>query len=155
MADIPQDPVAAPVPVQAGPIERAIYAFVAHRMSLWMWISIAIGVAIYFLAQHMIQVALFKLGLITIASYLGYWIARFLERGERPHEFFMQAEMLRVQARELAATTTNADERDRAKDDKVGGFLTDAYNLQRQGEAIMYRRTAIVCASLLASALGG
>jgi hypothetical protein len=126
---------------QEGVLERAILALVSHRMSLWLWVSVALLVAIFFLARHMIGVALFKLALMTIAMYVGYAGSLAIEgalgfgkRRMRPHEY--QAE-----AAQLRADHGNADPR--------------AWELDQIAAWMLLRRTIIVAAALLASALGG
>lgn len=118
-------------PANLGKIESAIVGLFAHRMSLWLWASVAGLVALYFLARHMVGVVGFKVVLMTIAGYLGYWISRLLERGQRPHVLYDRGE-------QLAGTDPIA---------------ADAY-FQR-ADALALRRTLVVAACLVASALGG
>jgi hypothetical protein len=113
------------------------------RMGLWLWMSIALLGLIWFLAPHMVKVAAYKLALITIAAYIAYWISRGLEGGVRPHQL----------EREAAQSEENV------RFGKIGRPLADhvmtqAGNLRRAAEAIRVRRCYIVCACMIAVALG-
>lgn len=112
-------------------LERFILGLVAHRMSLWFWLTLAGVVAIWFVAAHQVNVLLWKAVLLTSAAYLGYWIARQLEKGKRPHEIFEEARLVGVEG--------DADRR---------------FQLESLADSMLKRRTAIICAAMLASALG-
>lgn len=59
----------------------------AGRMSLWLWVTVAlVGVAAV-LAPLQLMVMLSKLVLVTLAAWLGYWIDRAMFPYARPHEF--------------------------------------------------------------------
>lgn len=122
-------------------LDVVLAEFITHRMSLWLWISVAIAAAIFFLARHMLGVALFKLGLITIASYVGYWISRALE-SQRPTDLLALA--------------------DQVRNDPLGTGYPDvatacerAWQLEQLAANVCMRRGWIVAACLIAAAMGG
>lgn len=121
--------------------------FITHRMSLWLWISVAIAAAIFFLARHMLGVALFKLGLITIASYVGYWVSRALE-SQRPTDLLDQAAALRAGPGPTPANPLG-DNPPSPQD------LERAWQLEQLAANVCMRRGWIVAACLIASAMGG
>lgn len=126
-------------PVSNSPVERVLLALAGHRMSLWLWISVALLVAIFFLARHMIGVVVFKLSLLTIAGYVGYGLSLAVEgclkhgedRARRPHEY-------RADARQALAA----------------GNAERGWQLEQLAAAMLWRRAMIVSACLLAAALG-
>lgn len=118
--------------VEASKLERLLIGLVLHRMSLWLWLSVALAIAIFYFARHMLGVMLFKLALMTMAGYLGYWVARALERGHRPHE---------LQERAQGALEDGSGER--------------AWQLEQLAAQASMRRVLIVAACLVASAMGG
>lgn len=70
------------------------------RMGWWLWITIALVVGVAFLARHMLTVLLWKATLLTLAAYLGYFVARHAEkRSGRPHELLEQAALMSDSAR--------------------------------------------------------
>lgn len=121
-------------------IEQALVTLVAHRNSWWLWLSVVLMVAIYFLARHMVGVALFKLALLTIAMYVGYVGSLAMEgaigsaanRRKRPHEYMADADAAR------------------AAGDKERGWQLDQF-----AAAMLWRRAMIVSAAMLAVAMGG
>jgi hypothetical protein len=126
-------------------LEEAIKGVFIHRNSWWLWLSIALMVGIWYLARHMVSVALFKLALITIATYVGYLASLAMEgalgigkgRRQRPHELMADAAALR------AASPSSARANDRA------------WELDQLAAAMLWRRAMIVCGAMIASALGG
>jgi len=54
------------------------------RMSFWLYVSLALAVAILFTAPHLLPVTLYKLSLITSGAWLGYWLDRSLFPYARP-----------------------------------------------------------------------
>lgn len=121
-----------------------------HRMSLWLWISLGLLVAIYFLARHMVSVALYKLALITIGGYVGYVLSLALEgtlgfpgkRRFRPHELQAFGHACR---KEATAKTIAA----RAE------LLEHAWQYELTAIHMLWRRAVIVGAVLIAAAMGG
>jgi hypothetical protein len=122
-----------------------LQALVAPRMGLWLWLSIALAVLIWFLAPHMVKVSTYKLSNITIAAYLGYWLARALEGGRRPHE-------LEAQAR--AALETPWPRGSITEKEFWGQQYTIAHELRREANQIRWRRVAIVAVCIIGAALG-
>jgi hypothetical protein len=114
------------------------------RMGTWLLISILLTLGIYLVAPHMLKVAAFKLSLITIAAYVGYWLSRAVERGARPHELITRAGTIEVSD---AFQGGRGEDRQRAARD-------EAYELRKQANQIMWRRTALICACMIAAALG-
>lgn len=143
----------APQPVVQGPLERGITLLVAHRMSMWLWVSIALSVAIFFVARHMLSVLLWKVVLLTIAGYIGYTLSLAIEgalalrgdnRRKRPHEIQQEALELRAAAATMpedSAAAAIARER--------------AWQLEQMAVNMLWRRSMIVSAALIASAMGG
>lgn len=107
-------------------------SLIVPRMGLWLYASIALLAALYLIAPHMAQVVLFKLCLITVAAWLGYWISRALERGRRPHEL-----------------------KEHAFQHRENGRPERADHLEARAELLLLRRTIIVAAAMIAAALGG
>lgn len=119
-----------------------------HRMSAWLWISIALLSAVRYFAPHMIGVALYKLTLITIGGYLGYVLSLAVEgalgitnRRRRPHEYRALAREHRLAAESKTAAA------------KAEG-LARAWELDQQANQMLMRRAIVVAAVLIASALG-
>jgi hypothetical protein len=136
-------------------LDTILHAFFLHRMSLWLWISVALLVAIFFLARHMIGVALFKLALMTIAMYVGYAGSLAVEgalglrassRRKRPHEYQADAQDFRDCA---DGVDEGMSDMDRAT------ARGRAWELDQLAAAMLWRRAMIVSAALIASALGG
>lgn len=125
-----------------------ISKILTHRMSLWLWISIGLLIAIYFLARHMVGVVIYKIALITIAGYVGYGLSLAIEgamgraAAKRPHEYRADAAIVRGQANGFTAAS-RAEALDRA------------WQLEQLAAWMLWRRAAIVAAVLVASALGG
>ena len=132
MAEIPPNLDPMPDEPKLGKLESLLVGVFAHRMSIWLWGSVAGLVALFVLARHMVGVVGFKVVLLTTAGYLGYWISRMLERGQRPHQLMNDA----AQAR-------------------AGGDLERAWQLEQLAANLSMRRSWIVSACLIASALGG
>lgn len=59
----------------------------AGRMSLWLWVTLALVAVVAIVAPLQIMVMLSKLVLVTLAAWLGYWIDRAMFPYARPHEF--------------------------------------------------------------------
>ncbi len=57
----------------------------AARMSPWLLAGLAATALIAVLAPHQIGVTLYKLSLVLLAAWLGYWIDRGLFPYARPH----------------------------------------------------------------------
>lgn len=120
-----------------------------HRMGLWLWISIALLVAIFFLSRHAINVTLYKIALITIAGYIGYMLSLAIEgcvkvgpaQRKRPHEMQQEAALLRGRAERL-----KMPEKFEAHD--------RAWQLEQLAVHMLWRRSVVVGAVLLAAAMG-
>lgn len=69
--------------------QRLSFLFRA-RMVAWLWISIALAVAIGVTAPHQLPVSLYKLSLITSAAWVGYWIDRSLFPYARPDAYLVK-----------------------------------------------------------------
>lgn len=130
---------------EAAPLPPASAIF-GHRMSLWLYASIVGLVLLFFFARHMVGVVGFKVVLLTVAGYLGYWISRALERGQRPHQLLEEAAKLRSTLDSLQPHVA---------DDLGAGWGALANQLEARADALSLRRTIIVAACLVASALGG
>lgn len=121
-----------------------------HRMGAWLWISVALLVAIYFLARHQIGVAIYKLALITIGGYVGYVLSLALEgtlgfagkRRFRPHELQAFGHACR---KEAGAKTVAA----RAE------LLEHAWQYELAAIHMLWRRAMTVGFVLVAAAMGG
>lgn len=119
---------------------QRITGFVFPRMGLWLWLSIGLIVLIWILAPHMVKVSAYKLSLITIAAYVGYWISRGLEGGVRPHDLERTGRQL------IACSEPDQVQRDLKQ--------SSGYDMLRRAEVVRTRRCYIVCAVMLAVALG-
>lgn len=103
--------------------------FARHRMSLWLWITLLLIVAIGFMAPHMLSVLAWKASLLTMAAYLGYWICRAAEASVgRPHELLEEASAQKDPAR--------------------------SWQLEQLAAAAYQRRAWVISACLIAAALG-
>lgn len=108
------------------------------RMSVWLYVSIALLGAVWYFASHMLGVILFKAVIITICSFLGDKVARAVEASNRrPHELLAEAEALRVGI----VKATPAD-------------IERAWQLEQLAHGIYYRRALIIGACVIAGALG-
>jgi hypothetical protein len=150
MSNKTQKPTESPQP-QLTKIEQVLLAPFVHRNSWWMWLSVFLLVVIYYKARHMVDVALFKLALITIATYVGYLASLAMEgalgfagkkRRKRPHEY--QADALELRA--VAATRPPA---------AGEPALARAWELEQLAAAMLWRRAMIVSAAMIAAAMGG
>jgi hypothetical protein len=54
------------------------------RMAGWLYVSLALALAILLLAPYQLPVTLYKLSLITSGAWLGYWLDRALFPYARP-----------------------------------------------------------------------
>lgn len=68
-------------------LKTGLADLLAGRMSLWLWITVALVAAVAVLAPLQLMVMLSKLVLVTLAAWLGYWIDRAMFPYARPHEF--------------------------------------------------------------------
>lgn len=57
------------------------------RMALWLAVSIALALVVALLAPQQLPVSLYKLSLITTATWVAYWIDRGLFPYARPDRF--------------------------------------------------------------------
>lgn len=131
--------------------EEAIMGVFIHRNSWWLWLSVALLLGIWYLARHMVSVALFKLALITIATYVGYLASLAMEgalglqgkRRQRPHEYQADAQALRD------ALVGNASP-------EMKTFAYErAWQLDQLAAAMLWRRAMLVSAAMIAISLGG
>lgn len=119
---------------------KAVGAIAWPRMGLWFWLSVALIIAIAFLASHMLKVLLWKVALATTMAFLGDKIVRLMERrNARPHELLEEARL--VESGEKPAPDM---------------WFTMPYvtDLRRRADAIYYRRAIVMGAAMLAGALG-
>jgi len=66
---------------------RHLIRFICARMSPWLFVSLALLVAIAVTAPRLLPVSLYKLSLITCAAWVAYWIDRGLFPYARPDAF--------------------------------------------------------------------
>lgn len=112
-------------------VTAGIGRFFAPRMGIWLYLSIAMVVGVWWAAGHMLKILLWKLVLLTIAGFIGDKIARFMEgNAPRPH-----------QLREWA----------RASGEQ--GNLDDAAQLEARANSVLNRRAAIIVGAMIAAAL--
>lgn len=57
-----------------------------HRMGMWLVVSIVLAVVAFGLSPSLLGVTVYKLNLLSIAAWLGYWIDRSLFPYARPSE---------------------------------------------------------------------
>ena len=112
--------------------EKSLLALIGHRMSAWLYLTVALVAAVWFFAPHMLSVLLWKGTLLSIAAYLGYWICRAIEQSSaRPHE---------LQARADSEMSSGDPER--------------AWQLEQLAAASYQRRAWVIAACLIAAAIG-
>lgn len=60
-----------------------------RRLRMWHWCAITVALMglVGWLAPHQLEVTLYKLSLVTLAAWIGYWIDRGLFPYARPHVF--------------------------------------------------------------------
>lgn len=97
------------------------------RMSPWLVITAALVAMVYVIAPAQLEVAGWKLLLLSGAAYLGYWMYRHLYPYARPHELINHA----LEARDPR--------------------ISDIY--AQLAQAAMYCRAIIIAAVVLAAAL--
>lgn len=121
-----------------------------HRMSLWLWLSLALLLAIHRFAPHMVSVVLYKVALITIGGYVGFVLSLALEGAlgfrrapmrYRPHEYQAMARACRAEAQSKVIAA-------RAE------LLALAWQYELLALHMLWRRAGVVAAVLIASALG-
>ncbi len=56
------------------------------RLFLWILITIALTLAVAYLAPYQLTVTLYKISLVSLAAVLGYWIDRAVFPYARPHD---------------------------------------------------------------------
>jgi Cu/Ag efflux pump CusA len=61
------------------------------RMSVWLVVTIVLCVIVAFIARHQLGVTVYKLSLISLGAYIGYWIDRGLSPYARPHDLINKA----------------------------------------------------------------
>lgn len=69
----------------------------ALRLSPWLFATLIMALAIFFLYPHQLGVLLWSLTKLSAGAYLGYWIDRSLFPYARPHQFFSLASLLESQ----------------------------------------------------------
>lgn len=102
------------------------------RMSGWLYVSVGLAVATLFVAPYQFPVTLYKLSLITVGAWLGYWLDRSLFRGAQPGALLEWQQLEDGRAAPLPLTREQAI----------------AY------AAAMLRRALIIAAVVIAVALG-
>jgi hypothetical protein len=113
-------------------LESLLGRAIAPRMWVWLWLSVALVIGVWWVADHMIKVLLWKVVILTVCSFLGDKIARGMENSnERPHELLREAAELRA-----------------------AGFVEAARELWRRADGIYLRRALIISACVIAGALG-
>lgn len=109
------------------------------RMSLWLVASLWLALVIWLLAPQQLPVSVYKLSLITMAAWVGYWIDRGLFPYARPHEYL-------------------EDLNDELVKSYINGCIPIPPRVQRGMEipfaATLLRRAIIIAAVVVAVALG-
>lgn len=62
----------------------AAWAVLHARMAGWLYVSLLFAFAVVAIAPYQLPVTLYKLSLITVAAWLGYWLDRSLFPYARP-----------------------------------------------------------------------
>lgn len=109
---------------------------VRARMAGWLLISLALTIAIWFLAPQQLPVSLYKLSLIACAAWAAYWIDRSLFPYARPDGY------LRHNWRNVMGRT----------DLEADYQVAEGYH--RVFAAAMLRRALIIAAAMISVALG-
>lgn len=108
------------------------------RMMDWLLIALALSVLIFFLYPQQLAVSLYKLNLIAMGGFGGYWLDRSLFPYARPDRFYPKE--------------------DEDEHDIDGGVLKFDLSCQIQNDMLFaiaqIRRALIVAAGMIAIALG-
>ncbi|SIS88140.1 putative holin [Neptunomonas antarctica] len=56
------------------------------RLFFWLLITVALTLAVAYLAPYQLTVTLYKISLVSLAAVLGYWIDRAVFPYARPHQ---------------------------------------------------------------------
>lgn len=114
----------------------------ASRMGIWLLFAVAGLGLVYWLAPQMVKVSLYKLSLLPAAVYVLYWIDRALNE-KRPHAYFEEASALRadIEAQKMPPSARAAN-------------LERADRLEQLGHRRLDRRCWLICAGMIAVALG-
>lgn len=127
-------------------IERALGRIVWPRMSVWLYLSIALLVLVWWFAAPMLKVILYKAVILTLMAFLGDKIARAMEgKGPRPHELVEQAEAMRKQHTDVFGSSG-------PHPPTFENLLAQEY--MRRADAVLYRRAVIIATAMVAGALG-
>jgi hypothetical protein len=123
-------------------IGRALKFLLLPRMGIWLWISVLLLALVWFFAEHMLKVILYKAVLCTLAGFVGDKIARAMEASSRrPHELLQEAE--RLLARSSGRLRADAD-----------ALRARAWQLEQIAQNVYHRRAIVIAAAMIAAALG-
>lgn len=126
----PKKPIVQTSALESG-LGRFLRILFVPRMGVWLWISIVLLIAIWWFAEHMLKVILYKGVLLTLAAFLCDKIARGIERsGKRPHELLQEADAIRARDWERS------------------------WQLEQLAQNVYHRRAIIIAAGMIAAALG-
>lgn len=110
------------------------------RMLDWLLIAVALSVAIFILYPQQLPVSLYKLNLIAMGGFGGYWLDRSLFPYARPDRFYPKQE-----------------DEDECDIDGSGGLIFDL-DVQLENDLLFavaqLRRAVIVAAFMIAIGLG-
>lgn len=116
-----------------------------YRLWRWLAVSLILFVVAMAVARHYpsspLAVSLYKVHMLSLFGWVGYWLDRALYPYSRPHECFGDACDIQFDAKAHGAP-------DLAAAELVTGTLL------RDAELIMIRRAIIVAACLIAGSLG-
>jgi hypothetical protein len=127
-------------------LERLLGRAMMPRMWAWLWLSVVLVIAVWWVAQHMLTVLLWKVVILTVCGFLGDKIARGMENSnERPHSLLSHAKELRL------PHVVFVDGPPIMPSDRE---LDAAESLERRADAIYLRRALIISACVIAGALG-
>lgn len=108
------------------------------RMTDWLILSVTLSVLVLALAPQQLPVTLYKINLIFVAGWIGYWLDRALFPYGRPDRFL------------------ESEEEDELNSDDGGLNFNLSYTPPRDllAAASMLRRALIVAAAMLAVGMG-
>lgn len=99
---------------------------------------IAAALVQHYAPGNILAVSLYKMHMVSVAGWCGYWLFRFLEPYGRPHQYLLEAE----------------DIEDHGAPAQRDDLMADCIRLNELFEQATLRRTIIVAACIIGICLG-
>lgn len=119
------------------------------RMTLWLLLSLVLfGLAMYVASAHpgsLLAVSLYKVHMVSIAGWCGYWLDRALFPYARPHTFVHDDQDQQIHGSPAVASVDFSD---------TGLELIDGGIVSHMAGLVMLRRALIALGALIAIGLG-